>query len=321
MISSLKIILGLITLIWSAEKLVTYSAKLAAQLGIRPVVIGLTIIGFGTSAPEIFVSILSSLSGTEEIALGNALGSNIANIGFVVGPTAILFPILKPSKAIKSEMLSLLGISFLIYGLLSLYGFTLWLGITQILLLFIFILWLIRDSQKHPEIVEIPDIDVKGANLWVLGAYILVCLVLLSFGAHLLVDGAAKVATAFGIREAFIGLTIVAIGTSLPELAVSISGVLKKQESLALGNIIGSNIFNLTAVLAPICLISPPQQVSNLIKYQDFPIMLGFTLVFTAAFYVRPKRVVAIGRKGGTALLILYICYLTLLINQAANVV
>ena len=138
-----KVILGLILLIWSADKLVEYAAKLAFRLNVSPLVIGLTIIGFGTSAPEIFVAIISSLKNNEGIALGNALGSNIANIGLVIGLTAILQPIVKSTQTVRDELIALLLISFSIFALLLFFDFTLWVGIVLVLTLTVFLLWLI----------------------------------------------------------------------------------------------------------------------------------------------------------------------------------
>jgi cation:H+ antiporter len=317
----LKVIVGLLLLILSADKLVEHAAKLAFRLKISPLVIGLTIIGFGTSAPEIFVAIISSLKGNEGIALGNALGSNIANIGLVVGITAILQPITKSTQTIKNELIALLLISFGIYAMLFFLGFSLWVGILLISILAVFLVWLIRTSKQHHEPADTSGLEKNHSSLTKILIGLFISLLILGAGSNLLVDGASQIALSLGVRETFIGLTIVAVGTSLPELSVSIIGIVKKHHGIALGNIIGSNVFNLTAVLAPIAFISQDMRISLLVKYQDFPIMLLLTVLFSLPFLLANQKKFAINRLGGVFLLCTYICYLTLLIYQAKIVV
>tara|TARA_R110002110_G_scaffold121431_2_gene297187 strand:- start:17508 stop:18470 length:963 start_codon:yes stop_codon:yes gene_type:complete len=316
-----KVILGLILLIWSADKLVEYAAKLAFRLNVSPLVIGLTIIGFGTSAPEIFVAIISSLKNNEGIALGNALGSNIANIGLVIGMTAILQPIVKSTQTVRDELIALLIISFSIFALLLFFDFTLWVGIVLILTLTVFLLWLIKTSKEHHDPSDISGLDKNHSSLAKMLTGLFISLLILGAGSNLLVSGAAQIALSLGVRETFIGLTVVAVGTSLPELSVSIIGIIKKQHGIALGNIIGSNVFNLTAVLAPIAFISPGTKISLLVKYQDFPVMLLLTALFSLPFLVPSRKKFAINRVSGIFLLAIYICYLTLLIHQAKTMI
>lgn len=323
----LEVIVGLFLLIWSSDKLVDHAAKLAFRLSVAPLVIGLTIIGFGTSAPEIFVAIISSLKGNEDIALGNALGSNIANIGLVVGITAILQPIAKSSESaqtIKDELIALLIISFAIYIMLFFFDFSIWLGILLITILVTFLLWLIKTSQRHHDKYDTensPEFNKNHTNIYIILFGLLVSLLILGVGSNLLVTGASAIALSLGVKETFIGLTVVAIGTSLPELSVSIIGIMKKQHGIAIGNIIGSNIFNLTAVLAPIAIIAPSTKLSYLIKFRDFPLMLILTTLFALPFLLKNQKKNAINRQGGILLLSIYISYLTLLIYQAKIVI
>lgn len=311
----LQIGIGFIVLIWSADRLVSSSAQLAHQLGVKPIVIGLTIIGFGTSAPEIFVSINASLTGNADIAIGNAIGSNIANIGLVIGFCSLLKPILLPSECIKKELLILLIITIIISGLISLVGFYFWVSFILIFILAGFFYWLIHNQKQNKEIIEDDSniISTKKEPYSKLIILLLLSLALLIVSSKVLVEGSVTIAKQFGVSETFIGLTLVAIGTSLPELATSIVSIIKKHNGITIGNIIGSNIFNLTAVLIPVSLISKSTNISTEVMYRDVPTMLFLTILFCLPTFGFKNAKYAFNRLGGGILFLLYIGYLTIL--------
>lgn len=273
---------GLAVLSWSADKFVYGASALARNIGISPMMIGLTIVAMGSSAPEIVVSAVASINGNPNTAVGNALGSNITNIGLVLGITALIKPLLVSSTTLKREfplllVINLIAVYFLYDGeLSSLEGIIL-------ILLFIFVLagmaWISLLVDKGDPLMnetsdEIPNaVETSHAVLWIgLG------LVLLPVSAQFMVDSAVHIARYFGMSDLVIGLTIIALGTSLPELAASVAGVLKGEDDLALGNVIGSNIFNLLAVLGMPGLIAPGLLDENA-AHRDALVMLGLTLL------------------------------------------
>ncbi|MDQ7012008.1 MAG: calcium/sodium antiporter, partial [Mariprofundaceae bacterium] len=279
-----------------------------------PLIIGLTIVGFGTSAPEMLVSAVASWQENPGLAIGNAIGSNITNIALILGATSLIAPLSVHSSALRREFPVLLLIMFVALGLMldgelgRMDGALLGIGLGAMLI------WLVRlgmrdrrDPMQSEFDAEIPShMPMLHALLWlVLGFAVLVA------GSRLLVWGAVNVAQAFGISDLVIGLTIVALGTSLPELAVSVMSALKKEHDIAMGNVIGSNMFNLLGVLAMPGLIAPglfPPEVLT----RDFPVMIGLTLMVAAMGYgLRgPGR---INRLEGAVLLCAYIAYQTLL--------
>lgn len=322
----LQIFIGFAALIWSADRLVGSGAQLAHQLGVKPLVIGLTIIGFGTSAPEIFVAISASLSGNAEIAIGNAVGSNIANIGFIIGFCAMLQPLPMPPDTIRKELYVLITISLLVSALITLFGFPLWLGAILLSVLAAFLYWLLKTSkQEAPPIALDEELEIvqqtKKQPYWKLSLWLLVSLIVLIVSSKALVTGAVTIAKQFGVSEAFIGLTLIAVGTSLPELVTSLVGIVKKHHGIAIGNIIGSNVFNLTAVLSPVAFLAPFNTPGNPLLFRDLPTMMLFTLLFSFPFLKSKPNRHAVGRAFGTGLFILYICYLTLLALQSKIVV
>ncbi len=304
-------IIGLVVLSWSADRFVYGASALAKNIGISPMMIGLTIVAMGSSAPEIVVSAIASANGNMNTAVGNALGSNITNIALVLGITALVKPLLVSSTTLKRELpalliISLIAIAFMFDGKLKSYEGIILLG------LFIFVLammaWLSLQVDKEDPLVaetadEIPkDVSNTSALLWVgLG------LVILPLSAHFLVNSAVEIARFLGISDLIIGLTIIALGTSLPELAASIAGVLKGEDDLALGNIIGSNIFNLLAVLGMPGLIAPGLLDPDVYN-RDMYVMLGLTLLlFLFSFDLIGKR--TISRTNGFLLLACFIGY------------
>lgn len=307
----LAILAGFVGLVWSADRFVDGSAAIANNFGVPKLLIGLTVVAFGTSAPEIVVSISAALKGTGEIAIGNAIGSNLANVGLVLGITALVAPITVKSYILKQEipiMLGVMGIAgwFLYNGELTRIE-----GITLVSLMIPLIGWLIYNKKQHPEEEE----DIASMETWMASIWFLIGLALLIISAESLVWGATTVAIKFGISPLIIGLTIVAIGTSLPELAASVLSALKGHHDIALGNIIGSNIFNLLLV-AGIPTIIQPLDMGTDVFYRDYISMIGISLLLCLmmAWGVLFKKNAILGRFSGILLLIAYAGYYTLLI-------
>lgn len=302
---------GLAVLSWSADRFVFGASALAKNIGISPMMIGLTIVAMGSSAPEIVVSAVASINGNMNTAVGNALGSNITNIGLVLGITTLVKPLLVSSTTLKRELPVLILVNAIALGFM-------WDGqldhLEGVILigLFIFVLagmgWLSLQVDKEDPLMaetneELPkDVNTGAAVIW-----IGVGLVLLPLSAHFMVDAAVYMARYFGVSDLVIGLTIIALGTSLPELAASIAGVLKGEDDLALGNVIGSNIFNLLAVLGMPGLIAPGLLDPDAIN-RDMYVMMGLTLLlFLFSFNLRGKR--QIGRLEGGLFVFCFFAY------------
>ncbi|MFW8592205.1 calcium/sodium antiporter [Glaciecola sp. 2405UD65-10] len=295
MIINLVIFLvGLVVLSWSADRFVYGASALAKNIGVAPMMIGLTIVAMGSSAPEIVVAATASLSGSSDTAVGNALGSNITNIALVLGITAMIKPLLVSSTTLRRELPVMLLITLIAVYFLSDSELTRIEGIILISL-FVFVIAgmavLSFKVEKNDPLVaetetEVPsNVPTTNAVFWVI-----VGLILLPLSAHFLVDSAVYIARYYGISDLVIGLTIIAIGTSLPELAASVAGVLKGEDDLALGNIIGSNIFNLLAVLAMPGLIHP-SVIDGAAANRDSLVMLGLSvLLFVFCFNFRGTR-------------------------------
>ena len=303
------IIAGLILLVWSANKFVEGSATTASHFGMPPLLIGMVVVGFGTSAPEMAVSALAASQGNPGLALGNAYGSNITNIALILGITALLAPIAVHSQVMRKE----LPILILVTGFA---GWQLWDGdlsrmdaIGLMLAFVVLIGWSIYQGLRQPDDAlatemteEVNAMPVRKAILW-----LVVGLLLLIISSRILVWGAVDLATTFGISDLVIGLTIVAVGTSLPELASSIIAARKGEHDLALGNILGSNLFNTLAVVGIAGLIAP-MPVAPEVLTRDFPVMAALTLVLFAMCYGfrGPGR---INRFEGSALLLAFVAY------------
>ncbi|SIT02964.1 calcium/sodium antiporter [Neptunomonas antarctica] len=312
----LSIIAGLIILVWSADRFVIGAAVTAKNSGMSPMLIGLTIVAFGTSAPEILVSVMASISGSGSLAVGNALGSNIANMGLVLGITALIAPLPVKSAVLRKEMPLLLAITLLAGVVLINLDISL---PDALLLLSSLVVCLILfakfqkngnpDDQLAEEADEIPEMTNSRAIFWlILGLSLLVA------SSRLLVWGAVEIATQLGISELVIGLTIVAIGTSLPELAASVASALKKHHDIALGNIVGSNIFNLAAVMAIPGLVDPIT-LDALAFNRDYLVMLGMTVALLI-FCLR-QRPARINRIEGGLLTAAYAGYMLVLYNMS----
>tara|TARA_R110002111_G_scaffold42704_4_gene78617 strand:- start:10082 stop:11059 length:978 start_codon:yes stop_codon:yes gene_type:complete len=314
LINTLALLAGFVFLVFSADFFVKGSSAIAKNFGVSPLIIGLTIVGLGTSAPEILVAAIASMQGNTGLAMGNAVGSNIANIGLVLGATALIAPISIHSSLLKRELPILLAISIASYLLVIDGTLSRTDGLLLVTGLGLFLYWLARSAKlskqtnKDPLALEfgaeIPS-DLSNRNAFL---FSLCGLIGLIASSKLLVWAAVNIALHFGVSDLVIGLTIIAIGTSLPELAASIASVLKKEPDLAVGNIIGSNAFNLLAVLCLPGLIHPGT-VDTLLIYRDFPIMLGLTLLLFFFSY-RFKGLPKIGRVKGFLMSAVFIAYL-----------
>jgi len=304
-------LIGLVVLSWSADKFVYGASALAKNYGVSPMMIGLTIVAMGSSAPEIVVSATASLNGNPNTAVGNAIGSNITNIALVLGITTLIKPLLVSSTTLKRELpvlllVTLIGVYFLSDNYLSqTEGVIL---ITLFVLVLAIMAWLSLKVEKNDPLNtetadEIPNnIPTIKAVMWVV-----VGLVMLPLSAHFLVESAVYIARFFGVSDLVIGLTIIALGTSLPELAASIAGVRKGEDDLVIGNIIGSNIFNILAVLAMPGLIIPTVLDMN-VSARDSYAMLGVTiLLFLFCFNLRGTR--RINRYEGAVLVMAFLFY------------
>lgn len=324
-LSAIYIVFGFAGLIWSADRFVLGASTTAKNFGVSPLVIGLTIVAFGTSAPEIFTSATASVQGAPSIAIGNALGSNIANLGIVLAVTVLIRPIDIPLSLLKKELPALLIVSascFFIFidGKLNMFD-----GILLLVILSVFAWKMFRNmaamerrATKHSEesiinpqeVTEdfIADMSTgKSLGLLVFG------LVLLIISANILVEGARSIALELGVSELVIGLTVMAIGTSLPELATSITSAVKGHYDLVLGNIIGSNIMNILLVL-PVPAFLSPFDIEPEVLTRDYATMMVITLGCTYFLYMRARKGKQFSRFGGGVLLAIYIAYTALLI-------
>jgi cation:H+ antiporter len=322
---SLAIIAGLLVLIWSADRFVSGAVATALNLGMTPMMIGLTVVAFGTSAPELIVSATAALDNASHLAIGNAIGSNIANIALVLGATTLVSAIPLKKAILKVEFPVLMMATFLATLLLadgSLDAFD-GIGLSIILLISLFALAKLQNSPATEIEIEIEEIE-DSKSISARKAYLLLAgsILLLLASSKLLVWGAVGVATELGVSKLIIGLTIVAIGTSLPELAASVASALKGHHDLALGNIIGSNLFNLLAVLAIPALLSPGTAggipLSETLLFRDYALMLGLTFGLAALVYIKHTiKQDNIGKIAGTLLLAIYVAYLYVLYAES----
>ena len=308
-------LIGLAVLSWSADRFVYGASALAKNIGVSPMMIGLTIVAMGSSAPEIVVSVTASLSGSPDTAVGNAIGSNITNIALVLGITALIKPLQVSSGTLKREFPLLFAMCLLAVYVLHDQMLTFYEGVFLIGMFFVVLAgmgWLSVYAEKGDKLADDNESEIPtGVSTSVAVLWVLVGLVMLPLSAHFLVESAVFIAKYFGISDLVIGLTIIALGTSLPELAACIAGVLKGEDDLAMGNIIGSNIFNILAVLGMPGLIAPGL-IDPAAATRDMYVMLGLTvmlLVFSFNF-VGTRR---INRVEASILLASFIGYQFLL--------
>lgn len=310
---------GLLLLAWSADRFVFGAAATARNLGVSPLVIGLTVVGFGTSAPELLVSAVAAWQDRPGLALGNAVGSNIANIGLVLGCAALVAPLTIRSSILHREypvmVLTLLAAYAVLWdgelaryegagllgGLAALIAWTAWTGLRG------------RADHQPADPLELeyrrelpPAVSTLRALTWLLAG-----LILLLLSSRLLVWAAVELARHFGVSEVVIGLTVVAIGTSLPEVATSVAGSLKGEHDIAVGNVVGSNMFNVLGVIG-VAGVLAPVGVDPALLIRDFPLMLGLTGMLLVMAW-RPRGTARIQRWQGALLLAVYLAYLAYL--------
>ncbi len=308
------LVIGFVTLIWSADRFVNAAAAAAKHFGVSRIIIGLTFIAIGTSAPEIMVGVSASLHGSGQLAIGNAIGSNIANIGLVLGVTALVRQLPFSERTLKREIPWLVGATALALICLS----DRYLGVLDGLILLsglAFLLYRLTAVGRIPEIVqneldELPDMSSLKFAVW-----LVVGLVVLLFSADLLVEAASEVAQRFHVSELVVGLTLVAVGTSLPELSVTVTAVVRGHADLAIGNVVGSNILNILAVLA-IPALMDPQSIEVVVLWRDYGMMVALTaLLILFACGIGSRKLIT--RFEGGVLLAAWIGFTLLLYRQA----
>ena len=323
------IVIGLVLLVWSADRFVDGAVGVAQFLGMSTFLIGMLVVGFGTSAPEMVVSILSAMNNTPQLALGNAYGSNIANIALILGATALIAPVIVKKQAMSRDIPILLLVTVLTVLLVKdgnvsfSDGAFLMLAFVAVTVLNIGLELKDRRKRKKAEMLdgEIPEV---AGPIWKSLLWLVVGLGVLIASSRMLVWGAVGMAQALGVSDLVIGLTIVAVGTSLPELASSIAAARRGENDLAVGNVIGSNFFNTLVVVGIAAVISPINSMEPAVLSRDVPIMSALTLLlFLMSFpFLKRKRKkggqFGFGRIGGALLLSLYVAYLVLLGIQAA---
>nr|WP_277882963.1 calcium/sodium antiporter [Paracoccus salsus] len=292
---------GLVGLFFGGEALVRGSVGIARRMAIPPLLIGLTVVGFGTSTPELLVSVDAAWRGVPDIALGNIVGSNIANILLIIGLSALIWPIKVMGATLRRDTAVMMAAALVLVPVFAMGQLGRVSGVILVAGLAAYLIW----AYRQPGDLEAEEVGVPApasalvSTLWVIGG-----LVALMVGARFLVDGAVNIARGYGISEAFIGLTIVAVGTSLPELATSLIAAFRRQSEIAIGNIVGSNIFNVLGILGVTALIAPIPVASRFLTF-DLPVMIAVSLVLTALLLTRP----VIGRGIGVATLAGYVAY------------
>ncbi|MBN2600464.1 MAG: calcium/sodium antiporter [Candidatus Marinimicrobia bacterium] len=305
---------GLLLLFMGAEGLVKGASSLSLRMGINPLIIGLTVVAFGTSMPELFTSIKAVLNQFGAISVGNVIGSNIFNIAVIVGIAALIYPMNIQAKLIRRDVPIMIAAGLLFipiffdFTISRIEGLILTMGILG------YTIYNFRVSQikgfEADELITGESIPNPNKNIFIDIALIIVGLGLLTFGSSVLIDNSIKLARILGIKEAVIGLTIIAAGTSLPELATSVVAAIKKEPEIAIGNIVGSNIFNIFCVLGISSLVAPIH--GNGISWVDVFLMLGLSIVLLPLMMTGRK----INRKEGLFLIIAYLCYLSFLIMK-----
>jgi cation:H+ antiporter len=318
LLSIVAIVIGLAVLVWSADLFVDGAAGVARSLGVSTLLVGMIVVGFGTSAPEMSVAVLSSLQGNPGIALGNAYGSNIANIALILGATALISPVVIRSQVLKKELPILLAVTMLAYihlydGQISRIE-----AIVELFVLIFVFTWMTLQSKKKTFQVDALEEDVEEefeemavSKAW---TFLFVGLVLLIVSSRTLVWGSVNIAQSFGVSDLIIGLTIIAIGTSLPELAASIAAARKGEHDLAVGNVVGSNLFNTLAVVGLAGAIQPMSVPAEVLT-RDWVLMFGLTvLLFVIGYQKKANGEKSINRIGGGFLVAIYTAYTLYLI-------
>jgi len=309
------VICGISLLVWSADRFTDGAAAIARNMGISPLIVGLTIVAMGSSAPEVIVSINAAINKTPGLAIGNAIGSNIANIAMVLGIAALVTPLKVQSETLKREIPILFGFMILVFVLLVDLVLSYTDGIILILSLVLYLVWLTKMAMKTrtkpdqmlQEIVdELPDQMPTGKAIF----WLFLGLILLQVSSKLLVLGATNIAHVYHVSDFVIGVTVVAVGTSLPELAASVTGVLKGEHELAIGNVIGSNIFNLLVVMGIPGLINNVGLRPSILQF-DYALMFGLTVAMSIMAWGSKDKPGEITRLEGGILLFCFVSYQT----------
>ena len=326
LLSVVAVLVGLSFLVWSADKFVDGAVGVAKFMGMSTLLIGMVVVGFGTSAPEMVVSALSAAQHNPELALGNAYGSNIANIALILGFTAVIRPVVVKNIALKRDLPVLLVVTAFSIFLVSNLSVT---RMDGIIMLAVFALAMginvVSEMRQKKSLaaVAVEEKTSAPASLWKSLFWLLLGLAVLVASSRLLVWGAVEIARALGVSDLLIGLTIVAVGTSLPELASSIVAARKGEDDLAFGNIVGSNLFNTLLVVGIAAVIDPMERVSSSILYRDMPLMSILTvLLFVFGLPVRKVDGVRRGRINrieGSVFVVIYISYLVYLVLEATG--
>ncbi len=306
------VVLGLILLVIGGEFLVRSSVALSLKFNISKLVIGMTIVSFATSAPELLVSLQAALAGSPDIALGNVIGSNIANIGLILGVTAFISPLSVDKEFYSFTWPVMMLLSIVLYfmlksgNILDFYE-----GVALFLSIIVFVIVLIKRSKRNtPIAVEVVDDSLQHVSNFKIFIWLLIGAIALYYGSEWLVFGARDVATAFGVSERVISVTMVAVGTSVPELAASVIAALKQEKAISLGNLIGSNIFNIASVLGLTAMIHPINVVNPNILSNDIFWMIGFATILIPLMLL-PVRY-SFGRYKGLIKLGIYILFVYL---------
>ena len=302
--SIIYLAVGSVMLYFGSEWIVKGSVSIADRLGISPLVIGLTIVAFGTSLPELIVSIIAAIEGSSEIAVGNVVGPNIANVGLVLGLSAIIFPISIHYSHLRRDLFIYLGVC----ALFILFASDGRISRFEGMIFFISLIFYVLISIKHPNGENSGSEEGATGSLGRLAAYIVAGIVLLAFGANLFVDGAIFLARLLGVSEITIGMSVVAFGTSLPELATSAMAAYRKESAISIGNIIGSNIFNILSVLGIASMVQPLDSPKSIMQL-EVPMMIGFGV----AMILIAKLSQPINRFTSFLLLVGYLSFLYLL--------
>lgn len=308
----LLIIIGAVLLYFGAEGLVRGSVSLATRLGISPLIAGLTIVAFGTSAPELSVSVSSAIDGHTDIALGNVIGSNIFNIAVIIGIAALIQPLQIHLAVIKRDIPVMIGASIIAFALILSGSFSRFAGFGLLLLLglALYLFFTIRSAKSASSVNAAEFVDAPSllSKHWLIDTAVLVAgLGVLLIGSRLFVDGATSAAKALGVSDAVIGLTVVAAGTSLPELATSVVAAFRKQSDIAIGNVVGSNIFNVFCILGITATVSPINASEIGLRDGGVMLLLGVILL---PFALTGRR---ISRGEGAFFIGVYVTYLFLL--------
>lgn len=302
----LALVLGFIGLIWSADKFVAGAAASARKLGMSTFMIGLTVVAFGTSAPELLVAVSAAMDGASALAVGNALGSNLANIGLVLAVTALFARIPISKGLLRNELPLVLAVTALAGYCLYDSDLSRSDGVVLLVALVLTLVWMVKGPKAEQAVDESDIPSVEGRLMWF---YLVGGLLLLMISSELLVWGAKEVALMLGVSQLIIGLTVVAVGTSLPELAAAVMSAIRGHHGMALGNVMGSNIFNILAVMAVPGLIAPVEFSSEVFR-RDYVAMAGITLLLAIILYI-DAFVRSQPRLGKLAASILLCCYAT----------